>query len=298
MADRILVIGATGLLGEPVAQGLREAGYSVRVMSRDVSRARARFPEPFEVVPGDALKVADVEKALVACDAVHVSIDHDQEAECVDQVLEAARGQMLQRITYISGTTVCEENRWFPLVDRKLRSEEAIRTSGIDYTIFCPGWFMEMVARFVHGDRVYVFGRPRRRWHFVALQDFARMVVEGYRRPEAVNKRFYVHGPQALTVLEALQSYCRVLHPEIKKLRGTPYWLLRLIARFSGNARMRKGIDMVSYLERVGERGNAAEANAILGAPQMTLDQWLQLQSGEDVSSGSRGQRVPTASGQ
>ena len=81
--------------------------------------------------------------------------------------LEAARPLRLHRVTYISGTTVCEENRWFPLVDRKLRSEEAIRASAIDYTIFRPGWFMEMLARFVRDDRAIVFGKPRQLWHFV-----------------------------------------------------------------------------------------------------------------------------------
>lgn len=234
--------------------------------------------EPFEVVAGDALEVADVEKALKGCEAVHVSIDHDQEDECVTQVLEAARTQGLQRISYISGVTVCEENRWFPLVDRKLRSEEAIRASGIDYTIFRPGWFMEMLARFVRDGRVFVFGKPKRRWHFVAVQDLARMVVGSYRHPEAANKSFYVHGPEALTVLEAQRAYCRVLHPAIQSFRSTPYWMLRLIARLSHNAQMRMGIEMVSYLEKVGERGDPTDANAILGAPQITLEQWLQMQ--------------------
>lgn len=181
-------------------------------------------------------------------------------------------------MTYVSGTTVCEENRWFSLVDRKMKSDQAILASGIDYTIFCPGWFMEMLARFVRSGQVMVFGKPSRRWHFVSVQEFAQMVVESYRRPEAVNKRFYVHGPQALTVLEALQSYCRVLHPEIRRFHRTPYWLLRLIAWLRGNVELRAGVDMVSYLEKVGERGDPAEANAILGAPQVTLDRWLQMQ--------------------
>ena len=281
MAQRILVIGATGLLGGPVADGLREAGFTVRVMSRDVHRVRERFEEPFEVAAGDALSVGDVEKAIADCQAVHISIDHDQEHECVAQVLEAARGQELERISYISGVTVCEENRWFPLVDRKLRSEEAIRASGIEHTIFRPGWFMEMLARFVHGERVFVFGKPKRRWHFVAVQDLARMVVESYRRPQAADKAFYVHGPEALTVLEAQRRYCRVLHPEIRTLRSTPYWGLRLIARLTRNTRMRAGIEMMSYLEKVGERGDPSEANAVLGAPEITLERWLEAQSQE-----------------
>jgi len=278
MVQRILVIGATGLLGEPVARGLEHAGFSVRVMSRDISRARTKFSEPLEIIEGDAMKRADVEEALAGCDAVHISIDHDREDECITHVVEAAKVRELKRITYVSGTTVCKENRWFPLVNRKMKSEQAILASGIDYTIFCPGWFMEMLARFVRNGQALVFGKPSRRWHFVSVQEFAGMVVESYRRPEAVNKRFYVHGPQAFTLLEALQSYCRVLHPEIRRFRRMPCWLLRLIARFRGSAELRAGVDIVSYLEKVGERGDPAEANAILGAPQVTLDQWLQMQ--------------------
>lgn len=276
MAQTVLVVGATGLLGRPVAHHLRNAGFGVRVMSRRASQARAEFPEPFELVEGDALSRADVAKALAGCGGVHVSVDHDREDECVAQVVEAARAARLERITYISGTTVCEENRWFPLVDRKLRAEQAVCASGIASTIFCPGWFMEMLARLVRDGRATVFGKPSRRWHFVSVQDLARMVTESYRRPEAAGKRFYVHGPQALTVLEALRTYCAVLHPEIETVSQVPYWVLRLIAWTRGNQILRRGVEMVAYLEKVGERGDAAEANAILGAPRLTLADWLQ----------------------
>jgi uncharacterized protein YbjT (DUF2867 family) len=277
MAGRILAIGATGLLGEPVARGLQNAGFHVRVMSRVASRARAKFADRFEIVEGDALNRADIDKALSDCEAVHISIDHAEEDKCVTRVVRTAQAKGLKHITYVSGTTVCEENRWFPLVDRKLKSEQAIRASGIDYTIFCPGWFMEMLARFVHNSRAIVFGKPSRRWHFVSVQDFARMVTESHRRPEALNKRFYVHGPQALTLLEALQRYCQALHPEIRTFRHLPYWLLRLIARTTRNESLRRRVQLVAYLEQVGERGDPTEANDILGAPQITLDQWLRM---------------------
>ncbi len=284
MIQRILVIGATGLLGEPVARCLQDAGFSVRVMSRQVSRARSKFPEPFEVVEGDALNRADVEKALTGCDAAHIGIEHDQEDECITQVVAAAQAQQLQRITYVSGSGACEKNRCFPLVDRKVKSEQAIHASGIDYTILFPSWFMEMLAKFVRNGRAAVFGKPARRWHFVSAQDFARMVTASYRNPEAVNKDFHVHGPQAFTVLEALQTYCRALHPEIKSIRRLPYWLFRLIAWASGNAELKGGLATVSFLEKVGEHGDPTEANAILGAPQITLEHWLQLRQTAEPS--------------
>ena len=104
------------------------------------------------------------------------------------------------------------------------------------------------------------------------------MVAEAYRQPKAANKRFYVHGPEALTVPEALRSYCRALHPEIERLRRVPYWQIRLVAWLQRNREMRVGVNMVSYLENVGERGDSDEANTLLGAPQVTLDQWLRLQ--------------------
>lgn len=291
MTPRILVIGATGLLGEAVARCLQPAGFTPRLMSRRAGGAGLSFPQPVETVQGDALNRADVEQALAGCDGVHISIDHDREDECVARVVEVARAQGLKRITYVSGTTVCQENRWFPLVDRKLRSEQAIVASGMDYTIFCPGWFMEMLGRFVRHGRAIMFGTPRRRWHMVAVRDFARMVTESYRRPQAVNRRFYVHGPEALTVAEAFEAYCRALHPEIRTTLRMPIWLARLVARLRGSPEMRAGVDMVAYLETVGERGDPSEANAILGAPLVTLDQWLLTQAAGDQEIETRGRR-------
>ena len=39
----ILVVGATGMLGEPVARRLAADGHKVRVMSRNLSRAQSLF---------------------------------------------------------------------------------------------------------------------------------------------------------------------------------------------------------------------------------------------------------------
>jgi len=65
MVKRILLIGATGLLGESVARGLGDAGFSVRMMSRNVSRARLEFPERFEVVEGDGMSRKHSQAAML-----------------------------------------------------------------------------------------------------------------------------------------------------------------------------------------------------------------------------------------
>jgi uncharacterized protein YbjT (DUF2867 family) len=43
----ILVIGATGTVGAPVARHLRENGYNVRLLVRDPARAAAQFGSGF-----------------------------------------------------------------------------------------------------------------------------------------------------------------------------------------------------------------------------------------------------------
>jgi hypothetical protein len=56
--------------------------------------------------------------------------------------------------------------------------------------------------------------------------------------------------------------------------------MAKLIARATGNARMLAGSQLMGYFAKIGVEavGDPAEANAILGAPSTTLDQWLTMQ--------------------
>ena len=48
----IAIIGATGMIGQPVAHELIWAGNNVRIIARDAANTKALFPH-VEVVPGD-----------------------------------------------------------------------------------------------------------------------------------------------------------------------------------------------------------------------------------------------------
>jgi nucleoside-diphosphate-sugar epimerase len=68
---KILVIGATGMLGAPVAQALQAAGHTVRVLSRDPQKARSRLGEAFEFAAGDVENPASYAMAAPASWAVN-----------------------------------------------------------------------------------------------------------------------------------------------------------------------------------------------------------------------------------
>ena len=276
MQKTILVIGATGMLGEPVARRLKEDNFRVRVMTRDINKARKTFDKTFETVVGDVTDSTSLEKALDGCFGVHVSISPPEIDQLgVPNIVSMASKKGLERITYISMDLAFEENAWFPPVKQKLSAEKAIQESGIPYTIFCPTASMEALAMFVSGSRAAVLGKQPNPYHYFAADDLARMVSASYGLEKAVNKKLFIYGPEGILTHEAVRRYCSVFHPQIKKVSTIPYWLANFIATITGNKEMKFGIKLLAFCEKVGEGGDPTEANRILGAPKITLDEWL-----------------------
>ena len=159
MQKIILVLGATGTLGKPVSCALKEAGFRVRIMTRDLQKARKVFDNSFEMVAGDPMDPACLEEALDGCYGVHISLPTEVEQQVAELVAKLAPSHGIERITYISGATVAEEHRWFPMIDRKFLAEKAIQESGIPYTIFAPTWVMDGLPMFVNQGKAFVIGK-------------------------------------------------------------------------------------------------------------------------------------------
>jgi uncharacterized protein YbjT (DUF2867 family) len=276
MQKTILVIGGTGMLGQPVSHCLKDAGFQVRIMTRDRQKARKTFDDSFEVFAGDPMDTNCLEEALHGCYGVHISLPTEVEQPVAETVAQAAARHGVERITYISGRTVAEENRWSPMVNRKFLAEQAIRQAGIPYTIFCPTWFMESLPMFVVGGRASVLGQQPCPYHWVAAEDYARMVAAAYGLEAAANQRVIVDGPEAIRMHEALRRYCAVFHPDIKQVSSMPLWLVKLLATLTRNRELQGAGELMAYFEKVGEGGSPAPVNHILGAPTTTLDRWLE----------------------
>jgi len=275
MERRVLVLGGTGLLGAPVARWLQADGFTVRVLTRDPGKARRTFDEPFEIVAGDVGDRASLAPAFDGCWGVHVSIAGPLDQASAAAAAALAREHGLSRIGYVSGSTVDERNRWFPMVAQKLEAERAVEASGVAWTVLRPTWPFETLARFVRGGKATVIGKIPTPYHWFAAEDFARMVSAAYRTDEAAGKRLYVHGPEAILMRDALARYCAALHPEIASVSTLPTWLGRIIATVTRNDMLRFACELMAYFERVGEPGDPTEANRLLGAPTTTLDAWL-----------------------
>jgi NADH dehydrogenase len=156
-----------------------------------------------------------------------------------------------------------------------LNAEKVIRECGVAYTIFCPTWPMEQIARFSRNGKPFMIGKQPLPVHFFAETDLAKMVSAAYQKKAAENKRFYVYGPEAMTMSDGIERYCAVFHPEAKKVSAMPVWMAKLIAVITRNEAMKFAANLMGYFDKTAEVGDAAEANAVLGAPATTLADWI-----------------------
>lgn len=282
----VLVIGATGVVGAPVARQLREEGYQVRLLVRDSARAAARLGSGFEYIQGRVEERETVQHALSGCIGAHISLQAGSNPADIERVehrgalrvIELAAQQRLAHLTYVSGMSVGAKVDAAVLADQaKWRVEQALQQSGLSFTIFRPTYFMDNLPKHLQGKRAMVLGKQPHPLHLVAASDFGRMVSRSFQVPEAGNKVLYVQGPEALTLGEALRLYCTIVEPE-KQVTTLPLWLMSVVDMLFLGKKMRRTLQIMRVLQHYGEFGNPSEANRILGAPTTTLRAWCEQQ--------------------
>jgi len=207
------------MLGRPVTHCLIDRGHHVRILVRSVAKAHQMFGDRVEIVEGSALSKHDIQAALAGCDAVHINLTQQAELTAMQHVIDLAPDNGLERVTYVSATTASEENRWFDVVDVKMRIEAILHRSGIASIVFCPTWVMETLQNFIHGNRaIAIIGKNAPELHFFAAADFGRMVAASYDDDRALGKRLFVHGPEGITLHHALERFVSACHPRVKMM--------------------------------------------------------------------------------
>src|SRR5215470_9090003 len=136
----ILVIGATGTVGAPVARQLRDDGYQVRLLVRDPARAAAQLGSGFEYIQGSVEDEEAVKQALSGCTGAHLSLQAGSSPDDIQRVehrgamrvVELAAKQHLTHLSYVSGMFVGAEVGASTLdAQAKTGVEQALHQSGL-----------------------------------------------------------------------------------------------------------------------------------------------------------------------
>jgi uncharacterized protein YbjT (DUF2867 family) len=282
---KIAMIGATGMLGIPVALALMEAGYEVTALVRDAERARRVLPASVVLVNADVSDQESLRKGLKGQDGLYLNLsvapgsrkgDYHTEVQGLDNIIGAARDAKIERVAYVSALVQGNDHtRWW-VIDVWRQALARIKSSGIPYTIFYPTNFMETLAqRHSAGRFIVMLGRARYGNYWIAGRDFGAQVARSFALPEVGGREYIIQGPGPLTYDEAVARYAASL-PQPKSVLRLPLWLARLGGLFSPtldyDARIMETV--LTYPEQF----QAAETWAELGAPTTTIEQFAASQ--------------------
>lgn len=171
MTDTVTVIGGAGRTGRLIVSALLADGAAVRVASRHASRARDLVAEGATVHDVDVRNGKGLADAMRGTDAVVYSVEpgtantgpNRPETTMylgVRHVLEHCPAK-LSRFVLLSSIYVThpehEFNSWGRLLDWRLRGEDAVRESGLPYTVIRPAWLTDhkgpQGVRLAQGDQ-------------------------------------------------------------------------------------------------------------------------------------------------
>ncbi|WP_370423128.1 SDR family oxidoreductase [Streptomyces sp. QH1-20] len=144
MTSSILVTGGTGTLGGHVVPLLRDAGRTVRVLSR-----HGREPEDgVEYVTGDLLKDEGIEAAVEGAEIVlHLAGGPKGDDEATSNLVRAASQTGVKHMVYIS--VIGADTMPLGYFRAKLGAERAVADSGIPWTTLRAAQFHDLVLTVV-----------------------------------------------------------------------------------------------------------------------------------------------------
>jgi nucleoside-diphosphate-sugar epimerase len=296
---RILVTGASGFVGRPLVAVLPRAGYAVRA----VTRGHASFPDSVEVaIVPDFLNPIDWNQILQGVDIVihlagmvHGSVPDAAYSEfdqinwiATQRLADAAKEVGIERFVYISSVraqvgasavqVVREQDEPSPTNQygrSKLAAEQAIRTSGVPFTIFRPVVIygphpkgnMRTVVRLARLSLPLPIMRNRR--SLLALDNLIAAIIFALNNPATIGETYLVADSGPMTMSEIFTILRKVQGRSLTSI-NVPQVIMHLLLVMCG----RKGLwsrlsgDLVvdtSKLESVGWRPAIGTYEGLLG---------------------------------
>lgn len=277
MKKRILVIGATGLIGNAVAKQLYNDGNHVIVMSRNKEKTRGSFSVDIEIIEADVLDPTSIRHAFTGIDGVYISLPENIVPAAMPIIIAAAKASKVKQLVYTSGCTVRKGNAVHPMIKNHLAGEECIEGSGIPYTILKLTMVMDMIPRYANNGKPFIIGKQIHGFSWIHTSDIARMASRAFSCKKALNKKFTLLGNERSTIAEAVKGYNRALKLSTGKVKPRPYWLAGALSMFVGE-KLKYAISIFRYFDEYPEEGDPEVAYSILGRPQMTLNSYFQLE--------------------
>jgi len=202
MIQKILIAGATGRTGKIIVDKLIQRGFTPHLLVRDLPPVQKLWQEQAIYHQGDVRELQTLIPAVSAVNAVISAIGAQAPVgkncpkrvgyEGVANLVRAAGMQGTKRFILISSIAVTHSehpmNRFGKILEWKLKGEDVLRKSGLDYAIIRPGGLKDTPG----GQRQLIFSQGDQLLGMISRSDLAETCLQVLQYPHPLNVTFEV----------------------------------------------------------------------------------------------------------
>jgi uncharacterized protein YbjT (DUF2867 family) len=239
----LLILGGTGTLGRQIVKQALDEGYQVKCLVRNLRRGAFLKDWGADLIYGDLSIPATIPPALkgvsIVIDAATVRPTDSYTAETIDwkgkiALIEAAKLAKIKKFIFFSVLNA-SQNSQIPLLELKVRFEQKLKESQLNYTIFqCSGFFQGLINQFaipiLEQQTVWLLGNSSP-VAYLDTQDAARTVVKSISEEASTNCTFALTGNKFWTSEEVIEV-CKRLSGKEAKVSYIPFILLSILRQF------------------------------------------------------------------
>jgi len=225
---KVLAAGATGYLGQYILRELKKQNYWVRALTRNSSRLNGSH----DLIDEEFIaEVTDPNSLIGICKDMDVVISSigitkqkdgltfmDVDYQGNMNLLYEARRAGVSKFIFVSVFNA-EKMKDLKVIQAKLKFEEALKASGLDYAVIYPnGFFSDMLEylKMAKKGKGYVFGSGDYQINPIHGEDLARICVNAIGTDE---KAIDAGGPDILSHNEILKLAFKVVNKKPKIFR-------------------------------------------------------------------------------
>lgn len=269
----ILVTAATGHVGRPLIAGLLSEGARVQALTRNP--AAAGLPPGVEVSGGDFTQPGVFAEAVLGANAAFINIGAIRSG--LGDLLAAAHDAGVSKIVLLSSTSVRDQGEQdYALGAQHKVAEDAIKASGIDWTILRCGGFatntLEWAAT-VRTDGVVRAPYGQAAMALIAEQDIAAAAVRTLLDEGHGGQTYQLTGQESLTQIQQAVAIGTAIGRPVRFEELSPEAFRQVAAQHIPAPVVD---DILRYLPRfVGTTADMApDLEKIIGRPATTYAQW------------------------
>ncbi len=218
-AGKVLVTGATGNTGPGLVASLRRAGIDVRVLVRDITKAKALQAAGAEVIVGDLDKTATITPAVEGITKIYLLTWNGPTAvQQAENVIKAAR--------QAGNIHLVRHSMWGPersrIIQQGYQIEDRVKAAGLPWTLLKPTFFMQntmMAAQTISSNGVIYWDMNDAKLGMIDVRDivdaaFAVLTGSGHE-----GKSYILTGPATISFYDVAKSFSNALGKDVRYVR-------------------------------------------------------------------------------